>query len=184
MEFQINQPITTDISYLTLSAPGAVVGATVSAVVFTTLTTTGEIVASATSSGIELTGNILAYGTELAVGTLAANNIRNITRTCGALAKPAITNSSRIGALGLSLLAGTSAAFTTSALIYGGKQVKSYLYSCYEDYKQNIVNKIQYPVSVSSNIVLVNNDEYDIQIIEDEPSVELVTVNSKHSPLD
>lgn len=179
MEIQTITPNRTNSFFLTLSAPGTLVGATVSAIVFTTLTTTGEIAAAATGTGIELTGNVLAYGTELTIGTLAANNIRTISRTCSAIARPTITNTSRLSALGISVLAGTGAAFTTSAIIYGGKQVSSYLYSCYEDYKQKIANTIQQPIEISSDLIVIDDD--DIQIIEEElpQSIEMKSIHSQ-----
>ena len=164
MEIQTIVPNKSDTYFFTLSAPGTIVGATVSAVVFTTLSATGEIVSAVTGTGIELTGNMLAYGTEIIGGSLAANSVRTMARTYGALAKPAISNSSRIGALGISVLAGTGAAFTTSALVYGGKQIGSYLYSYYEEYKKNVVNTIQHPISTLENIELLDN-EYDDTII-------------------
>lgn len=180
MEIQTIPPDKTDTYFFTLSAPGTFVGATVSAIVFTTLTTTGEIAAAATGTGIELTGNILAYGTELTVGTLAANTVRSMTRTYSAIARPTISNTSRLGALGLSIIAGTGAAFTTSVVIYGGKQFGSYLYSCYEDYKQKIANTIQHPIELTSEVSLV---EDDIQLIEEEPSkmIEMKLLDSTHS---
>lgn len=159
--------------YFTLSAPGTFIGATVSAIVYTTLSTTGEIAAAATGTGIELGGNILAYGTELAAGSLAAHTVRMAAKTYGAVARPAISNTSRLGALGISVLAGAGAAFTTSALIYGGKRASAYLYSCIEDYKQKVAQRIQYPVQLESKVLLI---EDEIQIIEDE--------NPKHSPQD
>lgn len=165
MEIQTIVPNKSDTYFFTLSAPGTIVGATVSAVVFTTLSATGEIAAAVTGTGIELTGNVLAYGTEIIGGSLAANSVRTMARTYGALAKPAISNSSRIGALGISVLAGTGAAFTTSALLYGGKQIGSYLYSYYEEYKQNVVNKIQHPISTLDNIELLDNEYGDTIII-------------------
>lgn len=165
MEFQTIVPNKTDTYFLTLSAPATIVGATVSAIVFTTLSTTGEIAAAVTGTGIELSGNVLAYGTEIIGGSLAANSVRTMAKTYGALAKPAISNSSRIGALGISVLAGTGAAFTTSALVYGGKQIGSYLYSYYEEYKQNVVNKIQHPISTLESIELLDNESDDIIII-------------------
>jgi hypothetical protein len=167
MEFQTNPPDNSSIYSFTLSAPGTFVGATVSAIVFTTLTTTGEIAASATGTGIELTGNLLAYTTELAVGSLAANTIRSMSKTYSAVAEPTIRNTSRLGALGISVLAGTGAAFTTSALLYGGKKVGSYLYSCYEDYKQKVANTIQYPIEITSDILI----DDDIQIIDDSQKI-------------
>jgi hypothetical protein len=178
MEFQTNISDKNNIYSFTLSAPGTFVGATVSAIVFTTLTTTGEIAATATGTGIELSGNLLAYGTELAVGSFAANTVRSMARTYSAVAQPTIRNTSRLGALGISVLAGTSAAFTTSAILYGSKKVGSYLYSCYEDYKQKVANTIQHPIELSSEVTLI---EDDIQLIEEEPNkiVEMKLINSQ-----
>ncbi len=161
---------------VTISAPGTLIGATVSALVYTTLITTGEIAASATGTGIELTGNALAYGTELIAGSAAGTTVRSMSKTYGAIVKPAISNGSRLGALGISILAGTGAAVTTSALLYGGKCAGSYLYSCMElaqrawsnkvvDYKTAIATKIQSPVENENEILLI---EDDIQIIESE----------------
>ena len=150
--------------FITLSAPGTLVGATVSAIVYTVLSTTGEIAAAATGTGIELTGNLIAYGTELAAGSIPAHTIRMAAKTYGAIARPTISNSSRIGALGISVLAGAGAAFTTSALIYGGKQVSYYLYSCIEDYKQKIAQKIQYSISTNENIELIAIDN-DLEML-------------------
>jgi hypothetical protein len=151
--------------YFFLTAPGTFVGATVSAIVYTTLSTSGEIAAAATGSGIELGGNLLAYGAELAVGSIPAHTIRMAAKTYGAVLRPAISNTSRLGALGISLLAGAGAALTTSAVIYGGKRTGEYLYSFIEDYKQKVAMKIQYPMELKSNILLI---EDDIQLIEDE----------------
>jgi hypothetical protein len=153
--------------FITLSAPGTLIGATVSAIVYTTLSTSGEIAAAVTGTGIELTGNLIAYGTELAVGSIPANTIRMAAKTYGAIARPTISNSSRIGALGISVLAGTGAAFTTSALIYGGKQVSYYLYSCIEDYKQKIAQKIQYQIQPEMELFIKDIDEDELQIIEE-----------------
>jgi hypothetical protein len=166
---------------VTISAPGTLIGATVSALVYTTLVTTGEFAASATGTGIELTGNALAYGTELVAGSAAGTTVRTLSRTYSAVAKPAIANGSRLGALGISLLAGTGAAVTTSALLYGGKCAGSYLYSCMEqaqrvwsnkveDYKTAIATRIQQPIETENEILLI---EDDIQIIECEKGIEL-----------
>lgn len=151
--------------YLTLSAPGTFVGAAVSAIVYTTLSTTGEIAAAGVGTGIELSGNILAYGTELAIGSIPAHTLRMAAKTYGAVARPAISNTSRLGALGISVLAGAGAALTTSAMIYGSKRAMDYLYSCIEDYKQKVAYKIQHPIELESKILLI---EDGIQMIEDE----------------
>lgn len=178
MEIITTIPDSSDVQFVTLTAPGTFIGAAVSAIVFTTLTTTGEIAASATSTGIELTGNAIAYGTELAVGTLAATTVRTLARSYGAIAKPAISNTSRLGALGISFLAGAGAALMTSVTIYGGRKAGSYLYSWYDytkdaainkigEYKQQVAAKIQYPIETSTTILLEN----DIQVIEESPLV-------------
>lgn len=170
---------------VTISAPGTLVGATVSALVYTTLITTGEFAASATGTGIELTGSALAYGTEMIAGSGAGSTVRALSRTYSAIAKPAIANGSRLGALGISLLAGTGAAVTTSALLYGGKRAGSYLYSCMEqaqraitnkveDYKTAIATKIQQPVETDNKILLI---EDDIQIIEYKIDTELTNTD-------
>jgi hypothetical protein len=153
-----------DAYYFTISAPGSLVGATVSAIVYTTLSTTGDVAAAVTGTGIELGGNLLAYGTELAIGSIPAHTVRMTAKTYGAVIRPAISNTSRLGALGISLLAGAGAALTTSAVIYGGQRTGAYLYSFIEDYKQKVAMKIQYPIE-SKNYILQIDD--DIQIIED-----------------
>lgn len=162
--------------YFTLSAPGTFVGATVSAIVYTTLSTTGEIAAAATGSGIEIGGNILAYGTELAIGSIPAHTVRMAAKTYGAVARPAISNTSRLGALGISVLAGTGAAFTTSAVIYGSKRAVNYLYSCIEDYKLKVAQKIQHPIPIIEPIELIQiDDNNEILLLDDikEPIKEL-----------
>ena len=75
---------------------------------------------------------------------------------------------------------GTGAAITTSILFYGGKHFSSYLYSCYEEYKQKIANKIQQPIELSSEILLI---EDDIQLIEEESlkTIEMTNIESIHS---
>jgi len=180
MEITTTTPDETTNTFFTLTAPGTFIGATVSAIVFTTLTTTGEIAAAATGTGIELTGNVLAYGTELTVGSFAATTVRNMARTYSAVARPTISNTSRITALGVSVVAGAGAALTTSAIIYGSKQIGSYLYSCYEEYKQKIANKIQQPIELSSEVLLI---EDDIQLIEEEPP-KMIEMKPIHSLLD
>jgi hypothetical protein len=167
---------TKDTYYFTLSAPGAFVGATVSAIVYTTLSTTGEIAASATGTGIELGGNLIAYGTELAIGSIPAHTVRMAAKTYSALAKPTISNTSRLGALGISVIVGAGAALTTSAVIYGSKQIGSYLYSCIEEYKQKVAQKIQHSIDPEMTLLLIkDNDDDDLQIIEEDPT---------HSPQD
>ena len=173
---------------LTICGPGTIVGATVSAIVYTTLTTTGEIAANATGAGIELASNAIAFGTEYVAGSIAAETIRSFGKTYGAVAKPAIINTSRLGALGLSFLAGTGAAVTTSALIYGGQCAGLYLNSCIElaqqklanaNYKTAIASQIQHPVEFDNNVILL---EDDVQLIEEIDKNSKAENLSKHSP--
>lgn len=154
---------------ISLSAPGALVGATVSALVYTTLSTAGDILAVATGTGIELTGNLVAYGAELAIGSIPAHTVRIAAKTYGALARPAISNTSRLGAMGISVLVGAGAAFTTSAVIYGGKQCSSYVCSYIKDYKQCIAQKIQHPLDPGMTLLYINDmDEDELLIIEED----------------
>jgi hypothetical protein len=153
---------------ITISAPGTLVGATVGAIVFTAVSITGDAAANITSSGIELTGQLIGYGTELVAGSTAANTVKAVAKTYSVLAKPAITNASRIGAVGISLLAGTSAALATSGIVYSGQKMSSCLYSLFEHYKQKVANKIQHPVPLTNEIILLEDKDEDIQIIKDD----------------
>ena len=159
----------TDTHYLSISAPATFIGATVTAIVYTTITTTGDIAASATGTGIELTGNILGYGTELLAGSVAGNTVRCMARTYSAVARPAITATSRFSALGISVLAGSGAALTTNAIWYGGERLGSYLYSYYKDYKQNIIKNLQPSTPITGNILIIQDGEDNILLIEDNP---------------
>ena len=160
-----------DIHYISFSAPATFVGATVTAIVYTTITATGDIAASATGTGIELTGTLLGYGTELLAGPHAGNTIRSIARTYSAVARPAITATSRFGAIGISALAGTGAALTTNAIWYGGEKLGYFLYSYYKDYKQKIIENLQSSNPITEDIILIEDN--DIILIEDnQPSPE------------
>jgi hypothetical protein len=139
-----------DIFTMTIGATGGIVGATVSALVYSAITTTGDIAASVTSSGISLTGEALALGTEYVAGTMAGNSVRVAAKTTSAIAGPTISTSSRTVAAGVALISGAVAAITTSLVMYGTQQAGSYLYSCTEKYKQKVAEKIQYPVDITT----------------------------------
>jgi hypothetical protein len=143
----VNKP---DLYAMTMNATGGIIGATVSALVYSAITTTGDIAASVTSSGISLTGEAIALGTEYIAGTMAGNSVRVATRTTSAIAGPTISTSSRTVAAGVALISGAVAAITTSLVIYGAHQAGSYLYSCTEKYKQKVAEKIQYPMDISN----------------------------------
>ena len=162
--------------YISFSAPATFVGATVTAIVYTTISKTGDIAASATSSGIELTGNLLGYGTELVAGPNAGNTVRSMARTYSAVARPAITATSRFSAIGISALAGTGAALTTNAIWYGGEKLGSFLYSYYKDYKQKIIENLQSSNPLTDDIILIEEED-DVLLIENNPPLE-----PTHSP--
>ena len=127
-------------------AAGTYVGSAVSNLVYQALVTSGEAAASATESSIHFTGNMFGLGTDLLVGPLAGNAVRAVARSYGAIAKPAITTGAKLTAAGVSVVAGTGAAYTATALIYGGRKLGSYLHSYYVNYKKGVAANIQYPV--------------------------------------
>ncbi len=138
---------------LTMYTAGSIVGASVSALVYSSIVTSGEITGSLVQTGINLGGSILGYGTELVAGTLAGNSVRGIAAVSGAIAGPTISSSSRTVAAGLSLIAGAISAIATSAFLYGAKETGTYIYTKVEDYKFQVAEKIQHPTSVDCKIV-------------------------------
>jgi hypothetical protein len=145
----------------TMSATGAVVGATVSALVYTALSTSGEVAATATGAGIELAGAAIGYGADLTMGSAAGSTVRALANGYSAVVRPAISSTSKLGAAGISVLAGAGAALTTNALVYGGKKVGSYLYSRVEDYKYRVATKVQHetPLDEFSDAEIIMFDE-------------------------
>jgi hypothetical protein len=145
----------------TMSATGAVVGATVSALVYTALSTGGEIAATVTGTGIELAGTVLGYGADLIIGSPTGITVRALANGYSTIARPAISTTSKIGAAGISVLAGTGAALTTNALLYGGKKVGSFLYSRIEDYKHRVAVNVQHetPLDEFSDTDIIMLDE-------------------------
>jgi hypothetical protein len=178
----VNKP---DLYAMTMNATGGIIGATVSALVYSAITTTGDIAASVTSSGISLTGEAIALGTEYIAGTMAGNSVRVATRTTSAIAGPTISTSSRTVAAGVALISGAVAAVTTSLVIYGAHQAGSYLYSCTEKYKQKVAEKIQYPMDISefekgTVEELISFDDEN-ELIQSSP---LLLTNDSPSPID
>jgi hypothetical protein len=137
----------TDTFKVTICATGTLVGATVSALVYSTLATTGDLTASLASSSISTGGELVAKGAELIAGPIAGSTIRAFTKTGSTLVKPAIENSSRTTAAGVSVLAGAGAALTTSAIIYGTKGLGNLIYKYTTEYiVPTVMTKIQYPI--------------------------------------
>ena len=107
---------------------GDMIGTTVSSMVYSALTTTGDVTATATQTGMDIAGQIIGYGTEMMAGPIAGNTVRAIASAYGSATKHAITKSSRIGAISLSILAYTGAALTTTALIRSGNAISTLYY--------------------------------------------------------
>jgi hypothetical protein len=144
----------TDTFKVTICATGTLVGATVSALVYSTLATTGDLTASLASSGISSGGELLAKGAELIAGPIAGSTVRAFTKTGSTLVKPAIENSSRTTAIGLSALAGAGAAIGTSAVIYGAKGLSNLIYKYTTEYiVPTVMTKIQHPIEAKDEDV-------------------------------
>ena len=129
-----------------VTAAGTYVGSAVSNLVYNAIVTSAEAAASATESSIRFTGDMIGLGTDLVVGPLAGNAVRVAARGYGAVTKPVITTGAKLGAAGLSVLAGTGAAYTTTALVYGGRKLGAYLHNYYVNYKKGVAANIQYPI--------------------------------------
>jgi len=149
---------------ITISSPSNIIGATVSAVVYTALTTTGEMVALGTGTGIEYTGRILGYGTDVIAGQMMGDAVRTLATTYSEYTMPTIRNTSRMSALGISVLAGATTAFTTNAVIYGTKCIGTYLYNFAKSYERNVLSTIQCPTEVINEVSIVDNDLQNIEI--------------------
>lgn len=147
-----------DNNTFTLCTTGTIVGATVSALVYSAIQTTGELTASATSTGINLTGEMIALGADYIAGSMAGNTVRAFTHTAGALTGPAIKTTSQTAALGFSVLAGTMSALTTSLIIYGTKEIVSYTSKVTGDYKEILAKKVQYPVESDDILMPLENE--------------------------
>jgi len=153
---------------LPVSAAGSFVGSVVSNIVYSAICASGDIVADVTKSGIEITGNVIGLGTEAVAGPLAGNTVRALAKTYGAVAKPTISTGSELSALGISFVAGTGAALTTTAILYGGNKIGSYLQGYYITYKKGVAKRVQQPDEnlTSDRAVLCIDDINHLQLIE------------------
>ena len=133
---------------MTMCSTGTIIGATVSAIVYSAISTTGDVTASITRTGIGVTGEIVAKGVEYVVGPIVGDTIRVFSTATGAVVEPTIKTTSRTTAAGLSILAGASAALTTSIAIYGAKELFTYLEKYTEGYKRKLAQQVQYPVEM------------------------------------
>ena len=87
--------------------------------------------------------------------------MRALANGYSAVLRPAISSTSKLGAAGLSVLAGAGAALTTNALVYGGKKIGSFIYSHVEDYKYRVATKVQHetPLDEFSDAEIIMFDE-------------------------
>jgi len=150
------------------SAAGSIVGSTVSNVIYHAISSSGEIAAEATASTIEITGNIVGLGAGILMGPIAGDTVRALAKTYSAVAKPTIHAGSKLSATGISFLAGTSAALTTIALIYGGRKTNSFIQSQYINYKKSVASKVQRPDSdfYGKKTIICMEDDEDIKLLE------------------
>jgi len=156
---------------LPVTSAGQFVGSTVSNLLYTAIATSGEVAANATESSIEFTGNMIGLGTDWLVGPLAGNAVRAVARGYGAVARPAISTSAKLGAAGLSVVAGTGVAYTATALLYGGRKLSSYLQAYYVNYKKGVAANIQYPMpdfSSHRSIICLDDIEYAGRLVTEE----------------
>jgi hypothetical protein len=145
--------MSSDVPHIFISSTGSILGATMGAIVYSVISTTGDAVASATSTTIDVGGELIAKGAEYIAGPSVGNTIRVAKSAAGLMSKPIIKTYSKSGAVGLSILAGTLGAITTSAIIYGGKMLTNTIYSytnkCVKLYNETAMNNIQYPIDIS-----------------------------------
>jgi len=137
---------------LTMYAAGSIVGASVSAIVYSSIATSGEITGSLVQTGLHLGGNLIGYGTDIIIGPIAGSSVRAFATISGAIAGPTISSSSRTVATGVSLIAGALSAIATSAIIYGAKEAGSYISSKVGNYKHHIAEKIQHSEEVHKEV--------------------------------
>ena len=137
---------------LTLYSSGGIVGASVSALVYTSLIQSGKLASSAVSSGISLSGTLVGYGAELIAGEEVADIIRQKAAVTSLIVKPHIEESSRRAATHLSVLAGGASAVATSFIMYSTSEAKTYIKQKVNDYvsgcKHYIAQTIQQPVEL------------------------------------
>ena len=79
------------------STIGDVVGTAVSSILYSAITTTGDVTASATEAGIEIAGAVIEYGTEIMSGKIASNTVKAITTTPGSGLTATVTNTNSCG---------------------------------------------------------------------------------------
>lgn len=112
-----------------IPSTGDMVASAISHIVYSAVTVTGDVTASATKTGMDLAGSIIGYGTELIAGPVAGATVRCVANTYSSATKHTIAKGSRIGAIGISLLVYTGTALTTSVVIHGGNMIgQSYNY--------------------------------------------------------
>jgi len=113
-----------------------ILGTTLSAIVYTVVSTAGDTTASAAKLGIELAGKLLGYGTDMVAGPIAGNTVRYVANSYSDITKHTIVKSTRIGAVSLSIVAGTGVVLTTLAVSHGSTMIANYI-SAHNAHKPN-----------------------------------------------
>jgi len=103
-----------------------ILSTTLSAIVYTVVSTAGDATASAAKIGIELAGKLLGYGTDMVAGPIAGNTVRYVSNSYSDITKHTIVKSTRIGAVSLSLVAGTGVILGTLAVSHGSNIIVNY----------------------------------------------------------
>jgi hypothetical protein len=153
---------------LSICTAGTIVGASVSAIVYSAIYTAGELTGTITSSGISITGQIIAKGTDYIAGSTTGDVIRGFSSATSAIAGPTISSTSRTAAAGISVIAGAGAALTTSAIVYSAKEAYAYI----QRYKEKVAQQVQYPIPFDDSAVLLLEDN-SVLLLTNEPEIEL-----------
>ena len=126
-----------------------ILSTTLSAIVYTAVSTAGDATASAAKLGIELAGKLLGYGTDMVAGPIAGNTVRYISNSYSDITKHTIVKSTRIGAVSLSLVAGTGVILTTLAVSHGSNIITNY-------FNAHSVNTNKKPIKLHKQLYIKN----------------------------
>jgi hypothetical protein len=139
---------------LFLNAASATIGAIVTASVYQTLSTTGELSSLIISTGIDGAGFVTGQVATFLVGSEIGDTIQRASRVSSAIVRPAIATSSKSVALVSSALAGASAAFLTTGLIIGTQKLYDTLFS----YTKETIDKYQGHYEIDPSSIIEDDD--------------------------
>jgi hypothetical protein len=106
---------------------GEVIGDTVSSIVYAAVAATGDTIGFATETGIDLAGAVIGLGAGLVAGPIGSTAVNAIAKSYSVSAKYGIMKGAYIGASCLSAIAYTGTSLTTSAVIYSGRMIRSFI---------------------------------------------------------